>query len=76
VTYLGKARDLQLLLRVSVVAAREGDSTLAEVSRAPAYSHSTGVGRLPVYLWSGFVYLIQLRAAMRRPVVTPTGGPR
>jgi cardiolipin synthase (CMP-forming) len=42
------------------------------VSRALGYAFTAWGGAL--YLWSGFVYLIQFGRAMRRPVVTPTGG--
>jgi len=72
VTYLGKAATFNLLYAFPLLLLAQGDSTLAEVSRALGYAFTAWGGVL--YLWSGFVYLIQSGRAMRRPVVTPTGG--
>jgi len=72
VTYLGKAATFNLLYAFPLLLLAQGDSTLAEVSRALGYAFTAWGGVL--YLWSGFVYLIQFGRAMRRPVVTPTGG--
>jgi cardiolipin synthase len=72
VTYLGKAATFNLLYAFPLLLLAQGDSGLAEVSRALGYAFTAWGGAL--YLWSGFVYLIQFGRAMRRPVVTPTGG--
>ena len=72
VTYLGKAATFNLLYAFPLLLLAQGDSTLAEVSRALGYAFTAWGGVL--YLWSGFVYLIQFGRAMRRPVVTSTGG--
>jgi cardiolipin synthase len=71
VTYLGKAATFNLLYAFPLLLLAQGDSTLAEVSRALGYAFTAWGGAL--YLWSGFVYLIQFGRAMRRPVLTPTG---
>ena len=72
VTYLGKAATFNLLYAFPLLLLAQGDSGLAEVSRALGYAFTVWGGAL--YLWSGFVYLIQFGRAMRRPVVIPTGG--
>jgi cardiolipin synthase (CMP-forming) len=72
VTYLGKAATFNLLYAFPLLLLAQGASTLAEVCRPIGYAFTAWGGVL--YLWSGFVYLIQFGRAMRRPVATPTGG--
>lgn len=76
VTYLGKAATFNLLYAFPLLLLADGGFGLAPdlttVVRAFGYAFTVWGGAL--YLWSGTVYLIQFCRAMRRPVVTSTGG--
>ncbi|HEY2207007.1 MAG TPA: CDP-alcohol phosphatidyltransferase family protein [Pseudonocardia sp.] len=72
VTYLGKAATFNLLYAFPLLLLARLGSEAAPVALAFGYAFTAWGGAL--YLWSGFVYLIQFGRALHRPLATPTGG--
>jgi cardiolipin synthase len=71
VTYLGKAATFNLLYAFPLLLFAQGHSEVARIALAFGYAFTGWGGAL--YLWSGFVYLIQFGRALRRPVPTMPG---
>jgi len=66
VTYLGKAATFNLLYAFPLLLLAQGSSAFATTARPFAYGFAAWGGAL--YLWSGLLYLVQLGAALRRPL--------
>ncbi|CRK56171.1 CDP-diacylglycerol--glycerol-3-phosphate 3-phosphatidyltransferase [Alloactinosynnema sp. L-07] len=64
VTYIGKAATFNLMYAFPLLLLAEGESTLATVVRPVSYALAIWGGAL--FLWSGLLYLVQTRAALRR----------
>ncbi|HVK26382.1 MAG TPA: CDP-alcohol phosphatidyltransferase family protein [Actinokineospora sp.] len=65
VTYIGKAATFNLMYAFPLLLLAEGESTLATVVRPISYALAIWGGAL--FLWSGLLYLVQTRAALRLP---------
>ncbi|WP_436496564.1 CDP-alcohol phosphatidyltransferase family protein [Actinokineospora sp. HUAS TT18] len=63
VTYIGKAATFNLMYAFPLLLLAEGESTLATVVRPISYALAIWGGAL--FLWSGLLYLVQTRAALR-----------
>jgi cardiolipin synthase len=63
VTYIGKAATFNLLYAMPLMLLAQGGSTAATVARPVAYAFAIWGGAL--FLWSGVLYLVQTRAALR-----------
>lgn len=72
VMYLGKAATFNLLYAFPLLLLAQGTSGVAGIALPLGYAFTAWGGAL--YLWSGFVYLVQFGRAMRRPVPAPSGG--
>jgi cardiolipin synthase (CMP-forming) len=69
VTYVGKAATFNLMYAMPLMLLAQGGSTAATLVRPVAYAFAVWGGAL--FLWSGLLYLVQTRAALRsatRPV--------
>jgi cardiolipin synthase (CMP-forming) len=69
VTYIGKAATFNLLYAMPLMLLAQGGSTAATLARPVAYGFAIWGGAL--FLWSGVLYLVQTRMALRssaRPV--------
>jgi cardiolipin synthase len=63
VTYIGKAATFNLLYAMPLMLLAQGGSTAATLARPVAYAFAIWGGAL--FLWSGVLYLVQTRAALR-----------
>jgi cardiolipin synthase len=63
VTYIGKAATFNLLYAMPLLLLAQGASTAATIIRPVAYAFAVWGGAL--FLWSGVLYLVQTRAALR-----------
>ncbi|MPZ84911.1 MAG: CDP-alcohol phosphatidyltransferase family protein [Actinophytocola sp.] len=63
VTYIGKAATFNLLYAMPLLLLAQGSSDFATVVRPVAYAFAVWGGAL--FLWSGVLYLVQTRAALR-----------
>jgi cardiolipin synthase len=63
VTYIGKAATFNLLYAMPLMLLAQGGSTAATMARPVAYAFAIWGGAL--FLWSGVLYLVQTRAALR-----------
>ncbi|MBM7775439.1 cardiolipin synthase [Actinokineospora baliensis] len=63
VTYVGKAATFNLMYAFPLLLLAQGGSTLASVVRPVAYAFVIWGGLL--FIWSGLLYLVQTRAALR-----------
>lgn len=63
VTYVGKAATFNLLYAMPLMLLAQGGSTAATLARPVAYGFAIWGGAL--FLWSGALYLVQTRAALR-----------
>ncbi len=63
VTYIGKAATFNLLYAMPLMLLAQGGSTAATMVRPVAYAFAIWGGAL--FLWSGVLYLVQTRAALR-----------
>jgi cardiolipin synthase len=66
VTYIGKAATFNLLYAMPLMLLAQGGSTAATLARPVAYGFAIWGGAL--FLWSGALYLVQTRAALRSSV--------
>jgi len=66
VTYIGKAATFNLLYAMPLMLLAQGGSTAATIARPVAYGFAIWGGAL--FLWSGALYLVQTRAALRSSV--------
>jgi cardiolipin synthase (CMP-forming) len=65
VTYIGKAATFNLLYAMPLLLLAQGGSTAATIARPVAYAFAIWGGAL--FLWSGVLYLLQTRLALRSP---------
>ncbi len=63
VTYVGKAATFNLLYAMPLMLLAQGGSTAATLARPVAYAFAIWGGAL--FVWSGLLYLIQTRTALR-----------
>ena len=63
VTYIGKAATFNLLYAMPLMLLAQGGSTAATLARPVAYGFAIWGGAL--FLWSGVLYLVQTRMALR-----------
>lgn len=63
VTYVGKAATFNLLYAMPLLLLAQGSSDFATIARPVAYAFAVWGGAL--FLWSGALYLVQTRAALR-----------
>jgi len=63
VTYIGKAATFNLLYAMPLMLLAQGGSTAATLARPVAYAFAIWGGSL--FLWSGVLYLVQTRMALR-----------
>jgi cardiolipin synthase len=63
VTYVGKAATFNLLYAMPLMLLAQGGSTAATIARPIAYGFAIWGGAL--FLWSGALYLVQTRMALR-----------
>nr|WP_253840093.1 CDP-alcohol phosphatidyltransferase family protein [Actinokineospora globicatena] len=63
VTYVGKAATFNLMYAFPLLLLAQGGSTFAAVVRPVAYAFIVWGGLL--FIWSGLLYLVQTRAALR-----------
>lgn len=63
VTYVGKAATFNLLYAMPLLLLAQGSSDFATIARPVAYAFAVWGGAL--FLWSGVLYLVQTRAALR-----------
>jgi cardiolipin synthase (CMP-forming) len=63
VTYIGKAATFNLLYAMPLMLLAQGGSTAATIARPVAYAFAIWGGAL--FLWSGVLYLVQTRMALR-----------
>jgi cardiolipin synthase (CMP-forming) len=63
VTYVGKAATFNLLYAMPLLLLAQGGSTAATLARPVAYAFAIWGGAL--FLWSGVLYLVQTRVALR-----------
>ncbi|GAB3449685.1 CDP-alcohol phosphatidyltransferase family protein [Actinophytocola sediminis] len=68
VTYIGKAATFNLMYAMPLLLLAQGGSTAATLARPVAYAFAIWGGAL--FVWSGLLYLVQTRAALR-----PAGQP-
>ncbi len=66
VTYIGKAATFNLLYAMPLMLLAQGGSTAATIARPFAYAFAIWGGAL--FLWSGVLYLVQTRVALRSSV--------
>ena len=66
VTYIGKAATFNLLYAMPLMLLAQGGSTAATIARPVAYGFAIWGGAL--FLWSGALYLVQTRVALRSSV--------
>jgi cardiolipin synthase len=69
VHYLGKAATFCLLYAFPLLLLGTYDGTAADIARPAAWAFT--VWGTALYLWSGIVYLIQIRGLVRNPVHRP-----
>jgi cardiolipin synthase (CMP-forming) len=75
VTYIGKAATFNLMYAFPLLLLAQGGSTAAEIARPLAYALAIWGGLL--FLWSGLLYIVQTRLALRgADDLPPTGRPR
>jgi cardiolipin synthase (CMP-forming) len=65
VTYVGKAATFNLLYAMPLLLLAQGGSTAATIARPVAYAFAIWGGAL--FLWSGALYVLQTRMALRSP---------
>jgi len=70
VHYLGKAATFCLLYAFPLLLLGTYSGTAADIARATAWAFT--IWGTALYLWSGVVYLIQIRGLVRNPVVGAT----
>jgi cardiolipin synthase (CMP-forming) len=63
VTYIGKAATFNLLYAMPLLLLAQGSSDFATIARPVAYAFAVWGGAL--FLWSGVLYLVQTRSALR-----------
>ncbi|MGH3757075.1 CDP-alcohol phosphatidyltransferase family protein [Actinophytocola sp.] len=66
VTYIGKAATFNLLYAMPLMLLAQGGSLAATLARPVAYAFTVWGGAL--FLWSGVLYLVQTRMALRASV--------
>jgi cardiolipin synthase len=66
VTYIGKAATFNLLYAMPLMLLAQGGSTAATIARPISYAFAIWGGAL--FLWSGVLYLVQTRLALRSSV--------
>ena len=66
VTYIGKAATFNLMYAMPLMLLAQGGSTAATIARPFAYAFAIWGGAL--FLWSGVLYLVQTRVALRSSV--------
>jgi cardiolipin synthase len=69
VHYLGKAATFCLLYAFPLLLLGTYSGTAADIARATAWAFT--IWGTALYLWSGVVYLIQIRGLLRNPVTKP-----
>jgi cardiolipin synthase len=67
VTYLGKAATFNLMYAFPFLLLAQGGSTAATIARPIAYAFVVWGGLL--FVWSGLLYVVQARAALRKPAL-------
>ncbi|PPK61225.1 CDP-alcohol phosphatidyltransferase family protein [Actinokineospora auranticolor] len=72
VTYVGKAATFNLMYAFPLLLFAQGGSDFATVVRPVAYAFVVWGGLL--FLWSGLLYVVQTRAALRLPAPVPVQG--
>lgn len=70
VTYVGKAATFNLLYAMPLLLLAQGGSDFATIARPFAYAFAIWGGAL--FVWSGLLYLVQTRAALRTSKLSPT----
>ncbi len=65
VTYIGKAATFSLMYAMPLMLLAQGGSAAATIARPFAYAFT--VWGAALFLWSGVLYLVQTRAALRSP---------
>lgn len=68
VTYVGKAATFNLMYALPLLLLAQGGTTFATIVRPVAYAFAIWGGAL--FIWSGLLYLVQTRAALRSPLRT------
>jgi cardiolipin synthase len=68
VTYIGKAATFNLMYAMPLLLLGQGASDFAAVVRPLAYAFVVWGGAL--FVWSGLLYVVQTRAALRSPLRT------
>jgi cardiolipin synthase len=68
VTYIGKAATFNLMYAMPLLLLGQGSSDFATMVRPVAYAFVLWGGSL--FVWSGLLYLVQTRAALRSPLRT------
>jgi cardiolipin synthase len=68
VTYIGKAATFNLMYAMPLLLLAQGSSDFATIVRPVAYAFVLWGGAL--FVWSGLLYLVQTRAALRSPLRT------
>ncbi|TDV42615.1 CDP-alcohol phosphatidyltransferase family protein [Actinophytocola oryzae] len=70
VTYIGKAATFNLMYAMPLLLVAQGASDFATVARPFAYAFVVWGSAL--FVWSGLLYLVQTRAALRADTAGPT----
>jgi len=68
VTYIGKAATFNLMYAMPLLLLAQGGSDFATIARPFAYGFAIWGGAL--FVWSGLLYLVQTRMALRSPLRT------
>lgn len=67
VTYIGKAATFVLMYAFPLLLLAQGGSTAATIARPFAYAFA--IWGAALFLWSGLLYVVQTRSALRRPAL-------
>ena len=68
VTYIGKAATFNLMYAMPLLLIAQGSSDFATIARPVAYAFVVWGSAL--FVWSGLLYLVQTRSALRSPLRT------